>query len=225
MAKLKINSIDTAAGDGDEKYVKGLLSGEIGVVDFFAIMAIKGRQFVAYTVDVSTPTTFQATATVDVTKPALWGSAPSGTAIILCHAEIYMEAFGSNAQCEFNLQVGTGGSWTSGGTAITAVSTRSNSGVASACTWYAGDNSLVVVGSTANLNRFWRDGQQFAITKTTASATASVSDPNKFEWDAVKTNTYPIAVGAAQVALHQGSQAGTGFAKIVYVEFPSSWLP
>ncbi len=136
-----------------------------------------------------------------------------------------MEAFGSNAQFECNAVIGTGGSYTSGMTAITPVCTRSDIGTGSSCTVYAGGNSTVTVGSTAHLDVFWRDGQQFAITKTTASATASVSDPCNFVWRALDSGEVHVAGPNSQLAIHQGSQAGTGFVKLVYVEIDSSELP
>lgn len=90
---------------------------------------------------------------------------------------------------------------------------------------YSGDSSLVIVGSTTAKHEFWRDGQQFAITKTTASATAAVSDPVKFVYRLTDDNAPVIGNGACQLAIGQGSQAGQGFVIVRYIEFPASWLP
>ena len=91
--------------------------------------------------------------------------------------------------------------------------------------WYEGGNTIVTVAPTGAINRFWRDGAQFAITKTAGSATVSVNDTNKFWWAAVNTGEIQIAGPSSQISLNQGSQAGTGFACITYVEVPSSELP
>jgi hypothetical protein len=221
---LKAKTI-TRTGDGSDIYTKAMLTGEIGIADYFAIKAFKGQMFNASSVSVTTATTWTATATIDITKPALWLNVPTGKAIIPVFAMLYMEAFGSNAQFECQGVIGTGGSYTSGMTAITPVCTRSDISGGSACTVYAGGNSTVVVGQTANLNYFWRDGQQFAITKTTASATASVSDPNRFVWRAKDEYNINIAGPNSQLQINQGSQAGTGFVTLVYVEIPATDLP
>ena len=213
------------SGDGIDVSIRALLSGEIGIADYFAIKALKGQMFNASSVSVTTPTTWTAAAAIDITKPALFLSVPSGKAIIPVLVMLYMEAFGSNAQFECQGVIGTGGSYTSGGTAITPICTRSDVSNTSGCAVYAGGNSIATVGQTAKLNYFWRDGQQYAITKTTASATASVSDPNRFVWRVKDDLNINIAGPDSQLQINQGSQAGTGFVTLVYVEIPSSELP
>src|SRR3990167_978055 len=137
------------SGDGVDVSIRSLLSGEIGIADYFAIKAFKGQMFNASSVSVTTATTWTATATIDITKPALFLSVPSAKAIIPVFVMLYMEAFGSNAQFECQGVIGTGGSRTSGGTAITPVCTRTDLSNASACTVYAGGNTIVTVGQTA----------------------------------------------------------------------------
>lgn len=223
-AILKAKSIERS-GDGSDVYLRSVLNGSLAIADFFAVMALTGRMYTINAGLVTTAVTWTATAAIDITKPILFGTIPAGTAIIPVSLWVYMEAFGTNAQAEFDAIIGTGGSYTSGMTARTPVKTRSDLTGGSGVTWYEGGNTTVTVGSTANINRFWRDGQQFAITKTTASATASVSDPNKFKWSAKETGEIHIAGPSSQLAIHQGSNAGTGFAGLTYVELPSSWLP
>jgi len=224
MALIKAKSL-VRSGDGVDVQLRSLLSGETSMVDYFAAKALKGQMFTAASADVSTATTWTATATVDITKPCFFLIAPSDKAIIPVKISLYMEAFGSNAQFECNAVIGAGGSYTSGMTAITPICTRGDLSTASGCTVYAGGNTTVTVGSTTKLNVFWRDGQQFAITKTTASATASVSDPCNFVWRAADAGELHIVGPSMQLAVHQGSQAGTGFVKVIYVEIPSSELP
>ncbi len=225
MAAILKGKTVTRSGDGAEVYLRALLNGELGVVDYFAIQAMKGRMFYAGSVDVTTATTWTATATVDVTKPCFFLTVPSSKAIIPVEIQLYMEAFGTNAQFECNAVIGIGGSYTSGMTAITPVCTRSDVSNTSACTAYAGGNTTVTVGSTGKLNVFWRDGQQFAITKSGGSATASASDPCKFVWRATDGYSLHIAGPDSQLAIHQGSQGGAGFVKLIYGEIPSSELP
>lgn len=215
------------SGDGTDTYLRSVLSGELGVADYFFVQALKGNMYYIGSADVSTPTTWTATGTIDITKPALYVSVPTNKAIIPVHAELYMEAFGTNAQFECQMTIGTHTTttYTSGGTAITPVNMRSDLSDNSGLVCYAGGNSIVTVGVTQKINIPWRDGQQFAITKTTASATASVTDPNKFVWDAVATNTFPIAGPDSTLQINQGSQAGTGFVKLIAVVINSSELP
>ena len=227
MAAILKGTKATRSGSdsGGDVYLKALLSGEIGIADFYAISALRGRVFTAASINVTTPTTFEATATIDVTKSLFMALVPSGVAIIPMSIEVYYEAFGSNAQMELQALIGTGGSRTSGMTAITPVCTRSDIAPGSGVTAWMGGNSTVTVGPTTKINYFWRTGQQFAITKTTASATASVSDPNNFTWSALANGSINIAGPDSQLVLNQGSQAGTGFVKVQWIEFPSSELP
>jgi hypothetical protein len=206
--------------DGPTLYQQGTRDGAVFSADWLIARMMEGRVFCASAGTVTTPITWDATATIDVTKPILWVSVPATVAVIPLEITLYMEAFGTNAQFECNAQVGTGGSRTSGGTALTPTNLRSDKPVTSSCTVYGGDSSPVFVGSTTNVSEFWRDGQQFAITKTTASATAAASDPNKFVWRLKDSGYGPIGAGASQIAVHQGSQAGTGFCKMVWVEVP-----
>lgn len=214
-----------SSADGTDVYLRALLSGEISVADYFFVQAMRGNQYYIGSADVSTPTTWTATSTVDITKPALYVGVPSNKVLIPVHIELYMEAYGTNAQFEVQAVSGTGGSYTSGGTSITPVNMRTALSDSTGLTCYAGGNTIVTVGQTGKLNVFWRDGEQFAITKTTASATASVHDPNKWVWDAVATNTFVMCGPDAQLQVNQGSQAGTGFVKLIAIVINSSDLP
>lgn len=223
-AILKAKSIERS-GDGDDIYLRSVLSGSLSVADFFAVMALTGRMYTVNAGLVTTPVTWTATATIDITLPVLFGRIPSDKGIIPVSLWLYMEAFGTSAQFECEAKIGTGGSLTSGGTTRTAVCTRSDIEGGSGTLWTEGGNSILAVGSIARINRFWRDGAQFAITKTAGSATVAATDPNKFKWSAKETGEIHVAGPDSQLAIYQGSQAGTGFAGITYVEVPKSWLP
>lgn len=225
MAAILKGTTVKRSGDGVDVYLRALLSGELGFADYYAISALRGRVFTAASANVTTPTTFEATATIDVTKSLFMAIVGSGVAIIPMNIEVYYEAFGSNAQMELQALIGTGGSRTSGMTAVTPVCTRSDLAPGSGVTVWMGGNSTVTVGPTSKINYFWRTGQQFAITKTTASATAAVSDPNRLTWSALAESSFNIAGPESQLVLNQGSQAGTGFVKIQWIEIPASELP
>ena len=225
MAAILKGKTIVRSGDGSDVYLRAVLSGELSVADYFFVQAMLGNQYYIGSADVTTPTTWTAAAAIDITLPALWVSVPANKVLIPVHIELYMEAFGSNAQFECQAVSGTGGSRTSGGTSITPVNSRTDLSNSSGLTAFAGGASIVIVGQTGNINVFWRDGQQFAITKTTASATASVTDPNKFVWDAVQTNTFVLCGPSAQLQVNQGSQAGTGFVKLTAIVIDSANLP
>jgi len=223
-AILKGKSI-ARSGDGTDTYLRAVLSGELSVADYFFVQSLLGNMYYIGSADVTTATTWTATATVDITKPILFVGVPSNKVLIPVHIEVYMEAFGTNAQFEVQAVSGTGGSYTSGMTAITPVNMRTDLSDNSGLTCYAGGNTTVTVGQTAKINVFWRDGQQFAITKTNGSATAAASDPNKFVWDAVLNNTFVMCGPDAQLQVNQGSQAGTGFVKLIAVVLNKTDLP
>jgi hypothetical protein len=225
MALIKARSITRSGANEQDATIKALLSGELSVANWVQIQSLKGRVFCVNAGTVTTPITWDASGTIAVTKPIIWLSVPAETTVIPVYYSLYMEAFGTNAQFECNLTIGTGGSRTSGGTAVIPANLRTDMPQSSACTAYRGDNSPVFVGATANVSEIFRHGAQFAITKTAGSATVAATDPNKFEWRLADGLYLPIAKGSAQIAAHQGSQAGTGFATLIYVEIPSSELP
>ena len=223
-AILKANTV-AQSGDGDDVYLRAMLSGELGFADYYAISALRGRVFTAASISVTTPTTFEATSTIDVTKSLFMAVVPSGVAIIPMNIEVYFEAFGTSAQTELQALIGKGGSRTSGMTAITPVRSRSDIGGGGNVTCWMGGNSTVTVGPTSNINYFWRTGKQFAITKTAESATVSSWDPNRFVWSALADSSFNVCGPDSQLVLNQGSQAGTGFVKVQYIEIPASELP
>lgn len=224
-AILKGKTVVRGSGDGEDKYLRALLSGELGLAEYYLISALRGRVFTASSISVTTATTWTAAASIDITKSMFMAIVPSGYAIIPMNIEVYYETFGTDAQMELQALIGTGGSRTSGMTAITPVCTRSDIGGAGNTACWAGGNTTVTVGPTAKINYFWRTGLQFAITKTASSATVSATDPYRFTWSALAESSFNIAGPDSQLVINQGSQAGTGFVKVQYIEVPSSELP
>lgn len=187
--------------------------------DWLMACAMEGRVYVGNSGTVTTPITFTATATIDTTKPEYDILVPSGTIVIPVEIRVYFEAFGTNAQSEVMASVGTGGA--QAGTAITPKNLRVDLPNTTACTVHRTGTGATYM--TAGVSEFWRDGQQFAITKTTASATAAVSDPNLFIWRYSDSGIAPVlysASASSRLNVFQGSQAGTGFITVTWVELP-----
>ncbi len=223
-AILKAKSI-ARSGDGTDTYLRSLLSGEMGIADFFAVQSFLGNAYYIGSADVTSPTTWTATATIDITKPVLFINVPTGKVLIPAHIELYMEAFGTTAQFECQAVSGTGGSYASGMTAIVPVNMRTDLANNSGLSCYAGGNTAVTVGQTANLNIFWRDGEQFAVTQGAALVNQSNDNRHKYVWDAAVNNSIVLCGPNAQLQVNQGSQAGTGFIKLIGVVLDSANLP
>jgi len=223
MALMKGKARQTSAvsveSEGSDVYLRAMRDGTLLSADWILAKTIQGRLFCAQAGLLTTEITWTATATNDQTKPAMFIDVPSGTTIFPLEISLYMEAYGSNAQFECEAITGTGGV-SAGGTAMTITNMRSDAPYTSNCT-----GTSDITGGTActtNLSAFWRDGAQFAITKTGGSATVAATDPNKFVWR-YKDGLYcPIVVGHGQLMVTQGSQAGTGFGKIIFIEVPTS---
>ena len=192
--------------------------GELVSNDFIRQAALDGRMFSINCGTISTALTWTATASLDRTKPMLSISVPSGTTIIPVSIELYMQAYGTNAAFEVMAEVGTGG--TAQGTAVVPICLRTDAPNTTTITAY--ELGTAATAPTASINEFWRDGQQFAITKTTAKADSSIYDPNRFTWSLLTSASMPVCVGASQLFISQGSNAGTGFLTVCYIEYPST---
>ena len=130
---------------------------------------------------------------------------------------------GSRAQLECMASTGTGGTQGTD-TDVTPTNLRADAPYTSACT-VGGQSNADAVYMTGNVSEFWRDGQQFAITKTAGSATAAALDPFKFAWYRKTVGTGPVlysASASSRLNVFAASQAGTGFIKVKYVELQST---
>lgn len=223
MAFLKLKARQTSAistaSEGADVYARGLRDGTLLSADWILAQTIRGRLMCAQAGLLTTAITWTATATNDQTKPAMFIDVPAGTTIFPLEISIYMEAYGTNAQFECEAITGTGGV-SAGGTAMAITNMRTDAPYATNCT--ATSDITGGTACTANVNAFWRDGQQFAITKTTAKADSSIFDLNRFVWRYKDGLFCPIVVGAGQLMVTQGSQAGTGFGKIIFIEVPTT---
>ena len=218
-AKARQTSAISVGSEGDDVYLRGLRDGTILTAEWIMAQTIRGRLMCAQAGLLSTAISWTATATNDQTKPAVFIDVPSGTTIFPLEINLYMEAFGTNAQFECEAVTGTGGV-SAGGTAVTITNMRSDAPYKSNCT--ATSDITGGTACTANVNAFWRSGKQFAITKTAESATVASWDPNQFIWRYTDGLYCPIVVGHGQLMVTQGSQAGTGFCKVIFIEVPTS---
>lgn len=214
-----VSSVSRATEDDHRMNARSTRDGALFTADWIMAMCLEGRVFCAQAGLLTTAITWTATATNDQTKPAVFIDVPSGTTIVPIEIQLYMEAFGTNAQFECEAITGTGGV-SAGGTAVSITNMRSDAPFTSLCT--ATSDITGGTACTTNVNAFWRDGQQFAITKSAGSATAAAGDPNKFVWRLTDGLYAPVVVGAGQLMVTQGSQAGTGFCKVIFAEVPST---
>ncbi len=214
-----VSSVTRGTNDDQYQKMRGTRDGSLFTAEWFEALAQEGRVFVANIGTATGEITFAA-GTITTTAPDLWLSVPAGTTVIPLKLVIYMEAFGSNAQFECMAAVGTGGVVGSGGAAITPTSLRTDKPITSGCSIRRTDTGATYM--TTNVSEFFRNGQQFAITKTTASATAAGSDPNIFIWNRREHFGGPVMVGASQMMVFASSQAGKGFITLTYAEVPST---
>ena len=218
-AQVRTNTIPRLGADGVVTDLRATRDGSLNTADWFQAMVREGRVYCAQAGLLTTEITWTATATNDQTKPAMFIDVPTGTTITPIEISVYFEAFGTSAQMEIEAITGTGGV-SAGGTAMVITNMRSDAPDTSVCT--ATSDVTGGTACTANVNAFWRDGAQFAITKTAGSATVAATDPNKFVWRFTDSMVAPVVVGPGQLMVTQGSNAGTGFGKVIFVEEPSS---
>lgn len=220
-AKARQTSAVSVGGEGDDVYLRGLRDGTVLSADWILAQTIRGRLMCASAGSLSTAITWTATAACDQTKAAVMVDVPSGTTIFPLSINLQMEAYGTNAIFECAASTGSGGV-SAGGTAVTVANMRSDAPYKSNCTVTSdltGGTAL-----TTNDAEFWRSGLQIAITMATAvnNIANCGKDFYNFSWN-YKDGLYcPIVVGAGQLVVTQGSNAGTGFCKIIWIEVPTT---
>jgi len=222
MAFLKLKARQTSAistaSEGADVYARGLRDGTILTAEWILAQTIRGRLMCAQAGLLTTAITWTATATNDQTKPAMFIDVPSGTTIFPLEISLYMEAYGSDALFECAAMTGTGGV-SAGGTAMAITNMRTDAPYSTNCT--ATSDITGGTACTANISSFWATGLQ--MTATIASADdASPRQESLHVWRYKDSGYCPIVVGAGQLMVTQGSQAGTGFGKIIFIEVPTT---
>lgn len=220
-AQTGYSGVTRVGSDGHTVDLRSTRDGVLFTAPWLMAMAMEGRMYIADVGTLTTPITWTGTAACDMTKAACMIDVPSGTTIIPVSIQLYMEAFGTNAIFECAAHIGSGGV-SAGGTAVTVTNLRSDAPDTTECTVTSDLTGATAL--TTNISEFWRDGLQSAITKATAVANVANMDAFKFGWSLADSSAFPIVIGAGQLVVTQGSQAGSGFAKIVWVEFPSTMV-
>lgn len=212
-----------ATADRTVMDARGTRDGAFYTADWLRAMMLEGRVFVANAGTATAELTFGAGA-IDTTEPDFFMSVPLGTTVIPIEIRIYMEAFGTSAQFECMAACGTGGAE---GTDTNLVAGTDLCNLRSDAPYNSGvtcghSSAADATYMTANVCEFWRNGQQYAVTKSGGSATASASDPNLFIWRLKDSDVAPVLIGASQMMVFGASQAGTGFITVTFVEIPST---
>ena len=220
-AKARQTSGIAAVYEGNDTYLRSLRDGTLLTAEWIMAQTMRGRLMCAQAGVLTTAITWTATAANDQTKPAMFLDVPSGTTIFPLEIDLYMEAYGTNALFECAAITGSGGV-SAGGTAMTITNMRSDAPYSTNCT-----GTSDITGGTActtNVNEFWKSGLQKAITVSTAVANVANSgkDFYTFTWRYSDGLYCPIVVGAGQLMVTQGSQAGTGFGRIIFIEVPTT---
>jgi len=220
-AKARQTSAISVGSEGDDVYARALRDGTILSADWILAQTIRGRLMCAQAGVLTTAITWTATAANDQTKPAMFLDVPSGTTIFPLEISLNMEAYGTNAIFECAAVTGSGGV-SAGGTAMTITNMRSDAPYSTNCT--ATSDVTGGTACTTNVNEFWKSGLQKAITVSTAVANVANSgkDFYTFTWRYSDGLYCPIVVGAGQLMVTQGSQAGTGFGRIIFIEVPTT---
>lgn len=218
--KALARHVATWVGEGDDVNVRAMRDGTLFTQEWIMAQALEGRLFCAQAGLLTTAITWTATATNDQTKPAMFLDVPAGTTIVPIEINLYMEAFGTTALFECAAVCGTGGV-SAGGTAMTITNMRTDAPITSLVT----GTSDITGGTacTANISSFWADGLQFCATLATGDDDSERTS-TLFKWRLKDSGYAPVIKGAAQLMVTQGSQAGTGFGKIIFVELPTSYL-
>lgn len=183
--------------------------------------AMDGNVYTAQSGSASSPNTFAAAYTA--TAPDLDMSVAPGTMVIPFALTVYFEAYGTSAQAETIAAIGVGGVIApTSATAVTPTNARLDRAAGAPGVTIVSDGTGATY-MTSNVTEFWRDGAQFAITKTSASATAASQDTIKYKWSAMETGFWPVMYHPTSITrlnVFCSSQAGTGFIILQFAVVP-----
>ncbi len=221
MALIKAKGQQTTSvsrgSEGADVYLKALRSGELTVADMIAALSLEGRIFTANAGTATTPITFGAGG-LSTTEFDLHVAVPASSVIIPLELRVYMEVFGTALLLEVAMISGKG-STVGAGTAITPVSSNTNSGRISACTVTAASTTTSGVYFTSEEKEIYRDGATLSITVATVG---QIRTPTTYIWKAKDSGILDVVGPSAQLAVFAASQAGTGFISLKYAELPAT---
>lgn len=219
-AETGYSGVSRVGSDGSSFDLRCTRDGVLFTAPWLMAMALEGRMYCAGAGSITGPITWEVTVACDMTKAAVMVDVPTGTTIIPVSIQLVMEAFGTDAIFECAAHSGSGGV-SAGGTAVTVTNLRSDAPDTTECTVTSDLTGATAL--TTNICEFWRSGLQKVATVGTGDDDSS-REPAVFEWKLSDGLVVPIVIGAGQLFLTQGSQGGTGFAKIVWVEIPSTMV-
>ena len=196
----------------------GLADGTPFSAPWLQKLAMDGRMFVANAGTGTAPIT-GAGAYVNTT-PDLDMSVPAGRVVVPIYLTVQFETYGTSLLNEIVAAIGWGGVIApTSATAVVPVATNPAKSQGSSATIVSDGTGATYM--TSNVYEFWRHGQAFSITKTSASATVASQDSVRFEWSAMASGVWPVMYnpsGISRFNLFPCSQAPTEFITLVYVE-------
>ncbi len=208
---------DTFTADDAYSKVQGTRDGAPFSADWVLARCLEGRVFCANAGTATSPITFGA-GTIDTTEFDLHLAVPSGTTVGILNIDVFLEVTGTNAILEGMAVSGTG-STCGAGTTITPKNLRSDAPFTSNCTITAA--ATLTSGVAITGSEFFRFGYNKIETVTSAGDSGGTLS-RLFTWNHKDAGYMPILVGAAQLGVFCGAQAGQGFIKVIYVEVPST---
>jgi hypothetical protein len=215
MAELYINGVTTSkarTGNNQRTAVNGTRDGALYVADYRLMAALEGRIFHTAVGSLTTPTTFRVG--IQTLQPELVIDVPTGTAIIPVEIAVHLETLAGTIT-EIVAMTGTALRGAGTSTAGSALSTRTDRQVSSACNIYYtySGNATAIAGTL----EFWRVGFPWV------TATAEGNAIMKFEYSLEK-NTPQVIVGPGSVSLCVGATgtAPTGYITADWIELPAS---
>jgi len=208
---------DTFSADDAYAKVQGTRDGAPFSADWVLARCLEGRVFIANAGVLTAPITFGA-GTIDSTEYDLHLSVPSGTTVGILSVDVFLEVVGTNAILE-GLAISGTGSTCGAGSAITPRNYRSDAPYTSNCVITAAATATSGVAITGV--EFFRFGYN-KIETVTSAGDSSGTLSRKFSWNHKDAGQMPILVGAAQLGVYCGAQAGQGFITVSYVEVPST---
>lgn len=184
-------------------------------------LAMEGRVYVGNLGTATGPATFSDSDTISTTEVDFDLLVPPGTVVLPLEIRVYNEAYGTALQFECMASTGTGGVQAAG-TTVTPRNLRADAPHASVCD-VRGATASGGTYMTANVAEFWRDGQQFAITKTDGAVALTAADPYIHIWrwsDALVPPILYSSTAESRLTVFASSQVGTGFITVIWAELP-----
>lgn len=202
-----------STADGNWRGLRGLRDGAAVTANYFDVLGMEGRIYIASMGSVTTPLTFLASA---ANRPDAWIRVPSGTTILPIMVNVTLEAAAGTLNeidvriCQNDIGNGTSSAATAG-----PIGARTDAVLTSNCT----ARQLATADTTAETNPI------SLLRRTYARA-----DEAGIEWRGLAATraelSYPVLVGPAtlEVFIAATTTQATGFVVMTWAELPSTDL-